>query len=384
MSINNFKKSDRPIPFESSFSKTYDLVPRCVTPNRGMKSNPSLQYSTSKSYNSAMKALQDKIRELEHVNSQLKETMKISEKSFEDKSNQIMGELGELRGENSLLKDNIMALSQEKEYLLKQIQQLNKEKDRHLEQNSFEREQWRKEKGQCLSEISEINKQTQEIVKERQIMIEELDESKSQLNELQQVLNKSKRDAESELKKLKNENSNLNEKIKKLKRDHDRELHEFCREVDKWKQKYRNEVLRNKSKVTNLKKTMESQKKEMEVIKNGQCKYALCVPNDINSSKIEDSKILREPSKGRKKPNTRSRSGSIEGRSSARSKSRKRSCSKARKHEFDTVPTKDESKESDNLICTIPLTQQDAQSQLMDRTFSVTSKGELEIGRAHV
>ena len=42
----------------------------------------------------------------------------------------------------------------------KQIQQLTKEKERHLEQNSIERDQWRKEREKQSTQLAEADEKS--------------------------------------------------------------------------------------------------------------------------------------------------------------------------------------------------------------------------------
>eukprot|EP00826_Nyctotherus_ovalis_P014046 TRINITY_DN13879_c0_g1_i1.p2 TRINITY_DN13879_c0_g1~~TRINITY_DN13879_c0_g1_i1.p2 ORF type:complete len:102 (-),score=31.86 TRINITY_DN13879_c0_g1_i1:9-314(-) len=78
---------------------------------------------------------------------------------------------------------------------------------------------------------------------------------------MQQVSYKSKRDADGEIKKIRKEMIELKEQLRKMKRENEAELQEAAdkfnnsqKEVEKWKQKFKTEAIRNKNSLASLKK----------------------------------------------------------------------------------------------------------------------------------
>ena len=226
---------------ERTFTKPLEILPKFATPNKsnvtGLGST-QLQYSASKAYTSAMKALQDRTRQLERENDHLRMKDKEVEKTLEEEQNKMRNKMMEemsrcaeiekkLQRELRTVAEENKQLRQEfadKEFVQRQVQQLEKEKERHLEQNSVDRELWRKEKAQLLSQISEGNERMQELARQKEMMMSEIEETKSRLSEIEGLFDKSKRDAGSETKRLKAESEAYRGKVKSMKKQFDTDI----------------------------------------------------------------------------------------------------------------------------------------------------------------
>ena len=174
---------------EQNVPKHLDPIVRCNTPNNSTISGKlSTQYSASKSYSSAMKALQERVKQLERENEHLTSKVTIVDKKLETEQGkakdkiikemsqwevverQLKEEINNLTKENIVIKEELINFKKEKEFMGKQIQQLTKEKERHLEQNSIERDQWRKEKEKQSTQLVEADAKIKQMKKENEII----------------------------------------------------------------------------------------------------------------------------------------------------------------------------------------------------------------------
>ncbi len=243
----SFQRSLFPEREHERQSKLADALQKYATPNKQtvgglMASNPQLQYSASKAYTSAMKALQDKVRQMERDNDQLTVRARTAEKALEDSQanmqTKLMDEMNRwaenekslqkeavsAQEENRQLKQDLAEIITNREFLMRQVQQLEKEKERHVEQNSVERDQWRRERSQLLSQAAELSDQVQGMGKQKEAMISEVEETKSRLSEIESLLEKSKHETSTETRKLRAENEELKARLRSIKRQSDADL----------------------------------------------------------------------------------------------------------------------------------------------------------------
>ena len=115
------------------------------TPTKSIIVNP--EKSSSCAYTSAMKALQGRIKDLER---QLQSKSVIHGKFWEEKLVKFKATYEAI---NKDLKDKLSKSKCENDFLKKQIEQLNYEKENHIEKNAVERNQWREEKEKFKDEL---------------------------------------------------------------------------------------------------------------------------------------------------------------------------------------------------------------------------------------
>jgi hypothetical protein len=109
-------------------------------------------------------------------------------------------------------------------YLERQTQLLEREKERHLEQNSMDRELWRKEKAEAATQLSQLASQTQQLLREKEIMLVEVTETKEKLRNIAEMFEKAQQDSAAELKRLRTQNAALDKQLQSLKKRHDGDL----------------------------------------------------------------------------------------------------------------------------------------------------------------
>lgn len=165
----------------------------------------SSSFSNSKAFTSAMKALQDKIKFLELQNIDLTNYAK----TLEDEKITYNEEINSLRTEKLLLQ--------------KQNDNVEAEKNRHLEQNSIDREVWRKEKSELETEIETLKAHIQVLANERQSMITEIDQAKSRLYLIEELMKKSKDLSEQKISQLKINNNAFKSNILLINKQHEAE-----------------------------------------------------------------------------------------------------------------------------------------------------------------
>eukprot|EP01022_Parablepharisma_sp_SALTPOND_P016225 TRINITY_DN234_c0_g1_i1.p2 TRINITY_DN234_c0_g1~~TRINITY_DN234_c0_g1_i1.p2 ORF type:complete len:655 (-),score=114.19 TRINITY_DN234_c0_g1_i1:17194-19158(-) len=424
----HYQRKIFPAATEPEVPKPADLLAKYATPNKPIvTASSNLQYSASKAYTSAMKALQDRVRQLERENEHLTGKLKNVEKTLEDEQGRLqtrimeeMNHWGEVEkklqrdlktaeNESITLRQELTEVMQAKEFLARQVQQLEKEKERHLEQNSIERDQWRKEKNQLLNQISESNEKVQQLLNQKEVMLDEIEETKEKLTDIEGLLEKSRKDAEGDMRKLKSENHEMREKLRNIQKNHDQEmvdlkeeLQDAYKEIQRLKQKSKEDAVRERNNTTSFKRTIENQKKEIELLKSRQSKYTQVRPAtrpvaDKRPIAKKPEATQRSTSKGtsaterNKKPEVKtpkSRSGSKEIKKvPSRSKSKKKhNLSISRSKDYDTLPEKEEKnqfKEKANRTLApleaVSLAHPDTLSQFSsDYAFSTKARGGLE------
>jgi len=413
--------------------KAADIMAKYATPSKPIISSVStLQYSASKAYTSAMKALQDKVRTLERENEHLAIKLKTTEKTLDDEQSKLHSRVSEemshwteiekkmqndlknYEAENLALRRELSELKESKELLAREKLLVEKEKDRHIEQNSTDREQWRKEKNSLVGQISEGNEKIQQLVKQKEIMLDEIEETKSKLGEISGLFDKSRIELETELKRTKQEADSVKEKLKTIKKKHDQEisgikneLENAYKEIERLKQKAKEESIKERNDRASLKRTIDNQKKEIEVLRcSRQSKLQQKTPVAIKqqnvtiTSQIQKSgskkpgehkrnvsKGVTERQKSNKK-NTKSRSSSKDKNPRSRSRSKGKLGSINASREFATVhePEKEEItmqfKEKANKtiapIEVVSYANPDSISQLSEYTMTNKTKGGLD------
>ena len=335
-----------------------------------------------------------------------------------DVEKKLQSDIKTLEAENATLKQELSEAKESKELLARQAGQLEKEKERHLEVNSIEREQWRKERQQLATQLGESTEKIKQLLKEKDNMLEEIEDTKAKLIDIEKLFDKSRKEVEGETKKVKGENELLKEKLKDLKRQHDQELSSMKEqlqkvsvEIDKIKKKSKEDSIKEKNNTAALKRTIENQKKEIELLKsNTRSKTsALPVKQQQQHSAISEAKRsverksigkkgeaapTRNNSKGAlnrsgskkgdaKTPKSR-RSGSKEKRTTSRSKSKKRNPSISKSKEFDTaqpIPKNEASfKDKANRTLVLPEVACFPQSELLSQSQDYATSTKAKAG----
>lgn len=278
--------------------------------------HPLSQGGKSKAYMSAMIALQNRIRQLECENKNLSEELKDTreelgkhKKMVEDitlMESNLRTELEEAHSRQYKFKEENKQLAESKKTLEDQVKLLMIEKNKHLEQNAAEKNQWRVEREQLINDLKENNNRVKELAECKKVMTNEVEELKASLDKIKSLYSKSYKEAEKELKRLKEENKKINEQLKTSTNKYHYELlplkaklNAVTGELDRVKARSKNTITHNKSNIAALKKTIDQQKKEIDVLKNCQCKYAQpprsSIQNMSQTSVLKDM-TLRERS----------------------------------------------------------------------------------------
>jgi chromosome segregation ATPase len=207
----------------------------CGTPHkfRTLNNLPTLAtlrtpQSNSKAYTSAMLALQERIRQLEKENELSNERNRLLEEQNAKTQGRLMAEAekrGELEKRTKVLEREVIVTRQQTEelggakaYLERLVQQLEKEKERHLEQNSADRETARKEKLELTHHVQRNDTLLQELKEQKDTLQHQLQDTTTRLADLERSLEQSRRESYAETKKLRTENESLTEKLKSMKR----------------------------------------------------------------------------------------------------------------------------------------------------------------------
>ena len=265
-------------------------------------------HPNSKAYTSAMIALQNKIKELinenQKLNSNLMNVQKELEKhkctdkninELEKNEKQLKEEIKNFTKEKYSLKQEKVELQSENIKLKDRIEELSHEKEKHLEQNAIDKDDWRKEKELLLNQLSENNDKVENLSKCKETMMTEIESSKTALMSIEKLFKKSEKESKKKIKDLTEENNEMKKQLIII-------TNKYNNEIDPLKEKLRSvfdelERLKHKSKANvncekrnamSLKKTIEKQKKEIEILTNPQCKYAQ--PRAISSSFINQSR----------------------------------------------------------------------------------------------
>ena len=219
-----------------------------------------------------MIALQDRIRQLESENVRMSEELKDN-----------IEELGKYKKVVEKLKLELEKykneLNHENEHLINQVKildnkvrQLVAEKDKHLEQNAIDKSKWRAKEEKLIEELKTSEMERKELVKRKEVMINEVNELKQSLSNIRDQYQTSHIEAEQEINRLKKElNKSINDEVLELKA----KLKTISDELERTKQRYRMTKMLNKNNIMSFKKTIDLQKKEIETLKNSQCKYTL-------------------------------------------------------------------------------------------------------------
>ena len=287
-----------------AYTSNNNESPILESPNN-LPPHPLSQTTKSKAYTSAMIALQNRIRQLEYDNKNLSEESKgtreelgKNKKMVEDIAfieNNLRIELEKAHNEHYKIKEENNQLAETMKILEDQVKQLMIEKNKHLEQNAADKNQWKIEREQLLSSIKENEDKVKELTRSKEIMINEVEELRSSLNHAKDLYQKPFKEAEKELKKLKEENKKTNEKLNKSNSELlplKAKLKAVTNELDRVKANSKSVITHNKRNITTLKKTIEQQKKEIDALKNYQCKYAQ--PSKCSAQTISQSSVLKD------------------------------------------------------------------------------------------
>lgn len=143
------------------------------------------QNKMSTAYSSAMKALQDRVKQLEKDSTYKK--AKSTEIELERVNARFQELQMELQIEHNKMKQIIQEnekLNQDNSYLQKQIQQLEKEKERHLGQNIEEKTLWQREKEDLFKKIEEDEKKYKKINENFESLQKLLEKAKLEANKM--------------------------------------------------------------------------------------------------------------------------------------------------------------------------------------------------------
>lgn len=230
------------LPKENYNSANSKLPAKFATPCKNAFASSQQQYSSSKAYSTAMKALQDRIKQLERETGHCNEQSKLIERTLEEEreklqkkfleelgrcseiEKQVRSQLQEEQDKLTQAKHEIVELTQNKDFMMKQIQQIEREKERHLEQNTEEKELWRKEKNELLKKIEESNKKVKDAKSEKEGLMQNIKEISEKFENLDKQFERTKKDSETESGKLRSELENLKKKNRVMQKQHDTDI----------------------------------------------------------------------------------------------------------------------------------------------------------------
>ncbi|CDW74073.1 UNKNOWN [Stylonychia lemnae] len=243
----------------STYSKTLELSQQFTLPPQTQSTpvNNALNQSTSNAATQAMKALSDKVKSLENQNQLLQDQLQIVENQSKESNFRLQQKLKE---ECDKSQNRESQLREEVQIMKRQLESTEQEKQRHLEENSAEREQWRQQYKRTEEENINLKKQLQEHIdkysgieetikdikrREQQIRDRyerEVDSEKERGAQIQQDVEEAKARYEQlkgklreKNKQLEQENNQLREEIDQVISDKDRQIQLLQREAEKWK-----------------------------------------------------------------------------------------------------------------------------------------------------
>ena len=240
---NNEKTNNQKITENSKISQFYEQ-------NKEIKENKENKEIISDSYQKAMRSLQDRIDYLEKELSDQRNEYALLEKESIDHKDTFRKEIGKLKLTNSSLQENIKLLKNENEQIVNEFQEqikkiinernylessnllLEKEKERHLEQNAIEQDDLKENIKQLTLDIDKKNKL--------------LKETSNELAHLQSVFNQ----LNSDINNLKYENQELRNEISsnlsyqeaefnQIRDNHDNEKNQIIKEYNLLIKKYK-------------------------------------------------------------------------------------------------------------------------------------------------
>ena len=203
------------------------------TPTKSIIVNP--EKSSSCAYTSAMKALQGRIKDLER---QLQSKSVIHGKFWEEKLVKFKATYEAI---NKDLKDKLSKSKCENDFLKKQIEQLNYEKEKHIEKNAVERNQWREEKEKFKDELCMKNENIKKLINDKDVLNKELSNIRDSLNNANKLVDQSTEETKIKIDKIKRKYKDLLEEAKVQYEDKiellKEQLQNDYKKIDKYKRK---------------------------------------------------------------------------------------------------------------------------------------------------
>eukprot|EP00347_Sterkiella_histriomuscorum_P019386 403341825 len=247
-------------PKFQSVNRTYKFFPKPFRQFSNFKDSrfiPELSSNQSQAASQAMKALSDKVKQLESENQLLNDKLSITETQYSDQVHRLQQKL---REEIEKSQRTELQMKEELQMLKRQVENVENEKLRHLEENSSEREQWRTQLKQVEEENSGLKRQLEENLEKyagieetirdirrreqhlRERYEREVDSEKERGMLIEKDVEDTKRRYEDLKSKLKEKNKNLevenqqlNEELDKLKSEKERQINHLQRDLERWK-----------------------------------------------------------------------------------------------------------------------------------------------------
>ena len=231
----NFKNEDR-MNSQNSNTKYKNIL----TESENCQSEKKCKYKVA--YGKAMKALQEKIQKLEFTNNNLndqiinlKENITIKDENFnkeinEQKMKYANAENGnkqlndQLKKEISKLKSENTNLIKEREFIKAQMDIVIMEKERHIEQNSKEKENFKKDQNILIQKMNSDNVEIQQFKEKVKSQLGNLNDLKIQLNNERQFVSNLKKKYELDIHKKQEEIDLFKKNSKILSQQYEQEI----------------------------------------------------------------------------------------------------------------------------------------------------------------
>ena len=172
-------------------------------------------------------------------------------------------------------------LEKENQELKVEIKHLTEQKERHLQENASDKNQWREDKEKFINEITKYSEIIQELTNWKELMQTELEaKDKSKVN-IEEIFHKLRKESEGEIEYLKLQNKKLTEQLITIRKQYDYEvlplrekLKIAYKQLEKYNKKCQKSIIKDKMALSSFKKIINNQKKQIITLKNSQCKYA--------------------------------------------------------------------------------------------------------------